>query len=43
MGLETLRRLGLDAVDGAQRLEVRLLPISVAEIGPDEFTEPALD
>ncbi len=43
LGLETLRRLGLEAVDGADRLEVRILPIEVVEIGPDDFGTPNLD
>jgi len=43
LGLDTLRRIGLEAVDGAERLEVRLLPLEVAEIAPDEFDTPQLD
>jgi uncharacterized hydrophobic protein (TIGR00271 family) len=43
LGLDTLRRVGLDAVEGAERLEVRLLPLTVADIGPDDFTPPTLD
>jgi uncharacterized hydrophobic protein (TIGR00271 family) len=42
-GLETLRRVVLEAVDGSTRVEVRLLPVSVIEIAPDEFPVPDLD
>lgn len=43
VGLDTLRRIALESIDGAERLEVRLLPLTVADIAPDEFTPPALD
>ena len=43
LGLDTLRRIGLAAIDGADRLEVRLLPLERAEIAPDEFGTPLLD
>lgn len=43
LGLDTLRRIGLDAIEGAGRLEVRLLPLEVADIGPDVFDTPMLD
>ncbi len=43
LGLDTLRRLGLDAIDGATRVEVRLLPLTVADPAPDEPTTPVLD
>ena len=43
LGLDTLRRIGLDTIEGAERLEVRLLPLELAEIGPDEFIPPNLD
>ncbi len=43
LGLDTLRRIGLESIDGAERLEVRLLPLAVAEITPDQFEPPALD
>ena len=43
VGLDTLRRIALESIDGAERLEVRLLPLTVADITPDEFTPPALD
>lgn len=42
-GLEALRRVALDAVEGAERVEIRLLPLTVLEIGPDEITPPSLD
>ena len=43
LGLDTLRRIGLESIDGAERVEVRLLPLELAEIGPDEFSTPQLD
>jgi hypothetical protein len=43
LGLETLRRVGLEAIEGSQRLEVRLLPIEVAAIRLDDFPIPTLD
>jgi uncharacterized hydrophobic protein (TIGR00271 family) len=42
-GLETLRRVVLEAVEGSTRVEVRLLPVTVVEITPDEFPVPDLD
>ena len=43
LGLDTLRRIGLETVDGIERVEVRLLPLELAEITPDEFSTPRLD
>lgn len=43
VGLEALRRIALDAVDGADQVEIRLLPLTVLDPGPDEFTPPGLD
>ena len=43
LGLETLRRIGLESIDGAEQLQVRLLPLEIVEIAPDEFTPPQLD
>jgi len=42
-GLGALERVALDAVDGAVRVEVRLLPLEVVGIAPDEFDVPRLD
>lgn len=43
VGLEALRRVVLDAVEGADRVEIRLLPLTVLEVGPDDFEPPVLD
>jgi uncharacterized hydrophobic protein (TIGR00271 family) len=43
LGLETLRRIGLEAIEGAERVEVRLLPLELVEIEPDQFETPQLD
>ena len=43
LGLDTLRRIGLESIEGADRLEVRLLPLKVVEITPDDFGTPQLD
>jgi hypothetical protein len=43
LGLDALRRVGLQAVDGASRVEVRLLPLTAVDVTPDEFERPALD
>ncbi|MDW3215124.1 MAG: DUF389 domain-containing protein [Ilumatobacteraceae bacterium] len=42
-GLETLRRIVLDAIDGSTRVEVRLLPVTVIEIAPDVVAIPDLN
>ena len=42
-GLDVLQRLALDAVDDAERVEIRLLPLTVADVGPDEADVPTLD
>ena len=42
-GLEVLQRLALDAVDDVERVEIRLLPLTVAEVGPDQVDVPTLD
>ncbi len=43
LGLDALRRIGLDAIEGSTRLEVRLLPIEVVSIGVDDYQTPVLD
>jgi uncharacterized hydrophobic protein (TIGR00271 family) len=43
LGLDTLRRIGLESIDGADQLQVRLLPLEIVEIAPDEFTTPGLE
>jgi uncharacterized hydrophobic protein (TIGR00271 family) len=42
-GLDVLQRLALDAVTDADRVEIRLLPLSVVDVGPDEADVPLLD
>ena len=42
-GLEALRRVALEAVEGAERVEIRLLPLTVLDVEPDLLTPPSLD
>lgn len=42
-GIETLRRITLDAVDGAEQVQIRLLPMTVLDDVPDDVEVPALD
>jgi uncharacterized hydrophobic protein (TIGR00271 family) len=42
-GLDALERVALAAVDGSERVEVRLLPLEVAPITADDFDTPSLD
>jgi uncharacterized hydrophobic protein (TIGR00271 family) len=41
-GLDTLRKIALDAVDGAERVEVRVVPFTLLDVEPDEFVTPPL-
>ena len=43
LGLETLRRVALGAVDDGRRVEIRLLPLAVAEVAPDELRPPPFE
>jgi hypothetical protein len=43
LGLSALRRVGLGAVDGAERIDIRLLPLEAAPTSPDDTTPPPLD
>jgi uncharacterized hydrophobic protein (TIGR00271 family) len=42
-GLTALRRVGLEAIEGVDRVEVRLLPLTAVDITPDRLEAPRLD